>query len=93
VTDRPLSPARTGTTGRSAGSARPPGAGREGHEPERLGRGRVDGLPHVDAEPPGDDGQLVTNAMLMCRNVFSNSLVSSAVRVDDTATVRSTSRS
>jgi hypothetical protein len=31
----------------------------EGLEPERLGRGRVDDLPHVDVEDVGDLGQLV----------------------------------
>ncbi len=35
------------------------GTGREAHEAEGLGRGGVDGLPDVDAEVPGEHGDLV----------------------------------
>ena len=36
-----------------------PGPGPEGHEPERLGRRRVDDLPDVEAHPLAQQGQLV----------------------------------
>src|SRR5215471_19105535 len=36
-----------------------PGAGIEGHEPERLGRGRLDDLPGVDADFPTRESKLV----------------------------------
>src|SRR5262244_404796 len=36
-----------------------PGTGIEGHEPERLGRGRLDDLPGIDADFPTRESQLV----------------------------------
>ena len=36
-----------------------PGPGREAHEPERLGRRRVDDLPDVEVHPLAQQGELV----------------------------------
>ena len=68
------------------------GAGIEGHVAEGLGLGRVDHLPDVDAHR-GVDLTLssLTSAMLTARKMFSVSLTASAVAVEETGTVLTTS--
>ena len=58
-----------------AAHARP---GVEAHEAEGLGRGGVDHLPDVDAEPVAELASSLTRAMLTERKMFSSSFESSA---------------
>ena len=69
-----------------AADARP---GREAHEPERLGRRRVDHLPDIEPHPLAEERQLVDKAMFTLRKTFSRSLAISAASGDDSSTTRS----
>ncbi len=70
-----------------AADARPGG---EAHEPEGLGGGRVDGLPHVDAQVGGEHGQLVDQGDVDVPEGVLQQLGHLGLLGADTGTVRST---